>query len=361
VLLGLAAACGGERPVEEVAPAAAETPTLAVHSAIDESVLAPLLAEFVATSGVEVEVRYGGADELAREVVEAWGGRWAPAGDPPATVGEAPAAGASGGPRAAPPAARGLVFLASDGAALGAVAAAGAAAPLPASLLSGLDPLFADPEGRWAGLTGRARSVVYDPRRSPREEAPADLAAFGDERYRGRIALAPDSRSFRVHLAAYRALHGPEVARRLLERLAANEPRLYAGGGEVVAAVLDGEADFGLADHCDLWRVRARRGVDAGANLALPAADASGFLDLSGAAVIGDTPAARQLVAFLLAPASQHRLVGETFEYPLARAAAPAAPQPPLADLDVAQVDYRAVAAALPGIAELVAQAGLVR
>jgi iron(III) transport system substrate-binding protein len=321
--------CGAEPP-----PAPADRSTsLVVHCAFAEADVGPLLAAFEAASGVELEVRYGSSAELAEALVM----------------------GRAEGP---------ALFLATDGAALGAVAAAGLASPLPAEVLAGLDPLFTDSERRWAGLLGRARTVVYDPQRTPSEEVPGDLVALGDERFRGRVGLAPGTRSFRVHLAAYRALHGAPVAARLLERLAANEARVYPDGEGVVAAVLDGEIDFGLADHSDLWRVRAERGVVAGASLPLPAADASGFLDLSGAAVLGPGQAASgapavEMVRFLLTPESQALLAGRTFDYPLTPGVPPAVDLVPLAEMDPADVDYGAVAEALPEAVEILAASGL--
>lgn len=323
-----------------------------------------LLAAWSAATGTEVEVRYGAPGELAAALAE---------GAPPE---------------------RPTVYLSRHAAGLGALAAAGRALPLPADLVAPLDPQFVDPERRWAGVTGRARAVVYDPQRLSREELPADLAGFGDPRQRGRFGIAPDSLSFRVHLAAYRALHGPEALARLLERMAANEPRLEADGEALVRAVLDHELDFALVDHPDLWRVRAERGhvgaagaagaadaaaEDAGGSaeegagdeapedaetaaelpgslLALPAADSSGFLDLAGVAVLAESPAALALVRHLLSPAAQAALAAATFEYPLVPGVEPAVPLVPLAELDLAQVDYGAVAAALPETAEAVDQ-----
>jgi iron(III) transport system substrate-binding protein len=366
VLLSLAAACRPEPPPAE--PAADDRPLLVLCER-DEQVVGDLLAAWSAATGTEVEVRYGAPGELATALAE---------GAPPE---------------------RPTVYLSRHAAGLGALAAAGRALHLPADLLAPLDPQFVDPERRWAGLTGRARAVVYDARRLSREELPADLAGFGDPKQRGRFGIAPGSRSFRVHLAAYRALHGPEALARLLERIAANEPTLAADGEALVRAVLDHELDFALVDHPDLWRVRAERGhlatasaagagtaaedadesavkgagdeapddpaaaPDAapaaeppGALLALPAADSSGFLDLAGVAVLAESPAALALVRHLLSPAAQAALAAATFEYPLVPGVEPTVPLVPLAELDLAQVDYGAVAAALPETTEAVAQ-----
>ncbi|HEX6202354.1 MAG TPA: substrate-binding domain-containing protein [Thermoanaerobaculia bacterium] len=356
---GLLAGCRGEAP-----PPPEEEPeerVLLVLSEREEEVVGELLAAWSATTGFPIEVRYGEPGKLAAAVLD----------------GESP-----DGP---------AVFLSRDAAALGALAAAGRALPLPADLVAAVNPLFVDAERRWVGLTGRARVVVHDPQRVARAVLPADLGGFGDPAHRGRFGLAPGSRSFRVHLAAWRALHGGPALDRLLARWAENEPVLAADGIALVEAVVDGELDFALVDHTDLWRVRAERGGGAGeeasgeasggeasgepggadagiarapgsaegagpgAAVPLPAADSSGYLDLAGAAVLVESPAALALLRHLLGPEAQSRLAAATSEYPLRRDLEPPLPLLPLADLDLAQVDYRAVAAALAETEEAIA------
>ena len=355
------AGCRQPEPPPEPPP---EATTLVVLSERDEQVVGDLLAAWSAATGTEVEVRYGAPGELAAAALAAV--------DAP----EEP-----------------TVYLSRNAVGLGALAAAGRGEPLPAELVAAVDPLFVDRERRWVGLTGRARAVVYDPARLSSGELPADLAAFGDRPHRGRFGLAPESRSFRVHLAAYRALHGPEALVRLLERLAANEPAIYPDGEALVRAVLDHEIDYALVDHTDLWRVREERGADGeaddeaaaeegeegtaggaatasaaaapsdsggpGALLPLPAADSSGYLDLAGAAVLAPSPAALALVRHLLSPEAQAALAAATFEYPLAAGAPLPAALLPLADLDLAQIDYRAVAESLPETEKAIAESAL--
>lgn len=336
---GLLAGCRAEEPPAEE-PEGAERAALVVLSERDEEVVGDLLEAWSAASGIEIEVRYGAPGELAAAAL---------AGDPP----EEP-----------------TVLLSRDAVALGGLAAAGRALPLPVDLTAAIPGMFVDPERRWVGLTGRARVIVYDPQRLGREDLPSDLAGFGEPARRGRFGLAPASRSFRIHLAAYRALHGPEAFGRLLERLAATEPQIYPDGEALVRAVREHEIDFALVDHPHLWQERAERqdepapagaadgegdGGDAApppteelAMLPLPAADASGYLGVAGAAVLAESAAAIALVRHLVGAEAQARLAAATSEYPLLPAAEPPAGLLPLAELDLAQIDYRAVAAALP-------------
>jgi iron(III) transport system substrate-binding protein len=335
----LLAGCRGEAPpVEEPS---AEEEAIVVLCERDEEVVGDLLAAWSAATGFEVEVRYGAPGELA-------------------------AAALAGEPADEP-----TVLLSRDAVGLASLAAAGRALPLPADLAAAVPALFVDPERRWVGLTGRARMVVYDPLRLAPEELPADLRGFGDPARRGRFGLAPRSRSFRIHLAAYRALHGPEALGHLLERLAANEPQLHPDGEALVRAVREHEIDFALVDHTDVWQARgqvraAERGEAAGgpgaeglAVLPLPAADASGYLGLAGAAVLGESAGALALVRHLLGEAAQAHLAAATFEYPLLPAVELPEGLLPLDDLDLAQIDYRAVAAALAETEAAIEESGL--
>jgi iron(III) transport system substrate-binding protein len=129
----------------------------------------------------------------------------------------------------------------------------------------------------------------------------------------------------------------------------ANEPVPAPDDEALVRAVLDHEIDLALVDHPALWRVRAERGDEAGeagAVVALPAADASGFFDVSGVAVLAESAGALALARHLLGETAQSHLAAVTFEYPLLPAVEPPAGLLPLADLDLAPIDYRAVAAA---------------
>lgn len=359
LLGGLLAGCRAAPPVEEPVPEEGER--IVVLSERDEEVVGDLLAAWSAATGYDVEVRYGAPGELAAAAL---------AGDPP----EEP-----------------TILLAGDEVGLAGLAAAGRAQPLPADLTAAVRRLFVDPERRWVGLTGRARVVVYDPQRTSTTDLPAGLRGFGDPAHEGRFGLAPASRSLRIHLAAYRALHGPEGLARLLERLAANEPRLLADDEALVRAVRDHEIDFALVDHTAVWQVRAAErgeatdgpgadgpgaqglGAQGLAVLPLPAADASGHLGLTGVALlapaagvaptadVAPSAGALALVRHLLGEAAQAHIAATTFEYPLVPAVEPPAGLVPLADLDLAQVDYRAVAAAVDETEAAIADSGLAR
>ena len=55
------------------------------------------------------------------------------------------------------------VFFAQEPGAIGAVADRGLLAKLPQDILDRVPPQYRDPDGRWVGVTGRARVIAYGP------------------------------------------------------------------------------------------------------------------------------------------------------------------------------------------------------
>ena len=101
---------------------------LTVYSGRNESLIGPILTQFSADTGIAVEVLYGGTSAVANQIL---------------TEGENSPAD---------------VFIAQDGGALGALAAADMLQALPdATLARVVDSAFVSPDGVWVGLSGRAR------------------------------------------------------------------------------------------------------------------------------------------------------------------------------------------------------------
>ena len=75
---------------------------------------------------------------------------------------------------------RPVCFFAQDAGALGLLADEGRFQALPAELLDRVDQRFRDPEGRWVGVTGRARVLAYNTEISPTEDLPASVRDLTD-------------------------------------------------------------------------------------------------------------------------------------------------------------------------------------
>ena len=332
VLLAVAAGCGGGgEPAAGNAPTTDEPVTLTVYSGRNENLVGPLLERFTAATGIAVKARYGETAELAATLLE-----------------EGPATPAD-------------VFLSQDASALGAVAAGGMLRPLPKEVTGRVAADFADREGLWVGVSGRARTVVYNRRRTTPESLPQSLPDVADPAFRGRFGVAPLNASFQAHMAVYRALHGAAGLAELLAGMVANEPKRYPNNSSIVQAVVDGEIDWGLVNHYYLWRALAEDPEAPGANFYMPSGDASGFVNVAGAGVLSEEPQAVELVRFLLFAEAQRYFAEETLEYPLVDGIEPAVDLPPLTQLGAPQIDFREVSAVLEETLVAIDQSGLVQ
>jgi iron(III) transport system substrate-binding protein len=324
-------ACGGERtsPARGAADSAGET--LIVYSGRNEKLIEPLIERFRKETGIEVQVRYGDTAELAAMLMEE-GAR-------------TPAA----------------IFIAQDAAALGALSDRELFQPLPKTLLETVPERFRSPKGDWIGLSGRARSVVYDPKRISPEDLPRSLEAVGDPRYRGRFGLAPTNGSFQAHMAVYQAVHGREELERLLGALAANQPRRYPKNSTIVEAVMSGEIDFGLVNHYYLWQAKKENPEASVANYFMPEGEASSFVNVAGAGMLSASESAERFIAYLLSAEAQRYFATETFEYPLTDGADPVAGLQRLDDIRTPDISMGRVSDLLGETLVLVQRSGLVQ
>ena len=131
------------------------TSALTIYSGRSESLVGPVIRQFGEATGVKVLVKYAATPQLAATLLEE-GGRT------PADV-----------------------FFAQDPGGLSAVESM--LAPLPEDIL-GLVPEWArSPQGRWIGLSGRARTVVYNTESLTEADLPDDIFDFIDPKWKGRI------------------------------------------------------------------------------------------------------------------------------------------------------------------------------
>jgi iron(III) transport system substrate-binding protein len=328
-VVALVAACAADEPpaaAPDEAGAAAVAP-LTVYSGRSESLIGPLLERFEQTTSVPVDVRYADTAELAATLLEE--GEHSPAD----------------------------VFISQDAAALGALSARGLFVELPARLLDRVGAEHRSPAGDWVGLSGRARSVVYNPELIAVEELPATLEEVTDPRYRGRFGVAPANASFQAHMAAYNVVRGEEALAELLRGLAANEPARYPKNSAIVEAVIAGEIDFGLVNHYYLHSALAQTPDAPGRNAYMRDDGVSAFVNLAGAAALGQRQEAVALIEYLLADEAQRYFLEETHEFPLAIGVDEDAEGGEA--MAAGQVDFASVAAALEPTLALIQESGL--
>lgn len=330
LLLGLTV-IGCAAPQEESATTSSAEPSvpenLTVYSGRVESLIGPLFERFEETSGIDLEVRYAGTAELVATLLEE--GEQTPAD----------------------------VFVSQDAAALGALSARGRLHELPQELLDSVRPRHRSPAKDWVGLSGRARSVVYNPELVSVDELPESLEELTEPRYGDRFGVAPANASFQAHMAAYSVVNGRQELESLLVGLAANDPKRYPKNSAIVEAVLAGEIELGLVNHYYLHRALAERPEAPGKNFFMPADDGSAFVNLAGIGVLDPSPAAFDLIEFLLGTEAQSYFRDRTFEYPLAIGIG--AGEEAMAALWGGQVDFAAVSERLEETLELIRTTGL--
>jgi iron(III) transport system substrate-binding protein len=310
-------------------PGCSGNDTLTVYSGRSEELIAPLIDRFEETSGVDVEVRYGDSAELAATILEE--GANSPAD----------------------------VFLAQDPASLGAVAQADLFTTLDPAITNLVEARFADDAGRWVGVSGRARALVYDTTRIDAATLPTTEDALTGPEWSGRVAIAPTNGSFLAFVAAKILVDGEAATLAWLDGMAANNAPTYPSNSTIVAAVDDGAVEAGLVNHYYLFRRIAEEGTVNAANHFF-SGSAGALVMPAGVGILNaDAEGAAAFVEFLLSAESQAYFANETFEYPLA---AGVAANPDLPDLDALQtpaLNLSDLAAVLDRATDLVAEAGL--
>lgn len=317
VVLGLAwsllvAACGGAASSPSVVPDASPSGTLTIYAGRSEELVGPLIERFESETGVTVEVNYAGTTDLAATILE-----------------EGDASPAD-------------VFFAQDAGALGAVAAEGRLAAIPASTLDRVDARFRSDDGQWVGVSGRVRVVVYDTRVFGEADLPTSIDAFSDPAWKGKIGWAPTNASFQSFVTAYRMLKGDDAAKAWLEGIVANEPKVYEGNDAVLAAVAAGEVEVGFVNHYYLLQALAEDAAFPVANHFLAGDDPGSLVNVAGAGILTTAPnpvAAQAFVDFLLAEESQRYFSTETREYPLIDGVAADEALPPLSEIAGPDID----------------------
>ena len=263
--------------------------SLTIYSGRSESLVDAIIQQFSQATGIEVEVKYAGTPQLAATLLEE-------GGNSPADI-----------------------FFAQDPGGLGAVE--GMLATLPDRVLSRVPDWARSPEGKWVGLSGRARAVVYNPERISEEELPDDVWDFVNPEWKDRIGWAPTNASFQTMVTAMRALWGEEKTTQWLEGVQANNPTIYPKNTPQVAAVAAGEIDVGLVNHYYLFRFLAEEGEDFPARNYHPRAGGPGAtVMVAGAGILNSSDnrdAAEKFLEFMLSRVGQQYFAGQTFEYPL--------------------------------------------
>lgn len=266
---------------------------LVVYSSRTQSLVHPLLERFARETGIDIKVRYASTAELVNTLLEE--GDRSPAD----------------------------VLYLSDAGGWGPLREAGVLQELPQDILNRVDPRFRSPDGRWVGISGRSKVLVYNKDRvDPERDLPDSVMDLTDPKWKGRIGWAPTHGEWQILVTAIRLTRGDDAARRWLEGMKANEPKEYPNLISIVRAVADGEVDIGMANHYYVPRLMEELGEDFAARnyFFRESGEPGAVIDVTGAAILNSTDqpeAARRFVEFLLSQEAQQYFAQETKEYPM--------------------------------------------
>lgn len=176
-----------------------------------------------------------------------------------------------------------------------------------------------DPQGRWFGLSVRARAIVYDPDAVDPATVP-DYASLADPRFRGDLCLRTSTSAYTQSLvASLIANDGVQRAREVVEGWVANDPQILNNDVEIIRTIAEGGCSVGITNHYYLARELAED-PDLGVALTWPNQATSGVhVNISGAGVTksSDSPAEAQRFLEWLATEGQSLFVDGNFEYPV--------------------------------------------
>jgi len=107
-------------------------------------------------------------------------------------------------------------------------------------------------DGLWAGISWRARVIVYNTEMVGAEEAPRTLEELAGEKWENKVAVAnPLFGTTATHAAALADALGEEAALDCFRRLRENGAQVFEGNSSVRDAVVNGEVPVGLTDTDD--------------------------------------------------------------------------------------------------------------
>lgn len=270
--------------------------SLTIYSGRGEALVAPLIAQFEAETGIDADVRYGSTAEMATLLMEE--------GD------QTPAD----------------VFWAQDAGALGALSAR--FADLPAATNEQVLEVFRSPENKWVATSGRTRVLAHSTDRVAEADLPASVTDLTDEAYRGRVAWAPTNGSFQAFVTAFRLTEGDEAAKEWLEGMVANDTKVYRNNGTQIEGIANGEVDFALVNNYYLGRYTVKDAEFPVAQTHFEAGDLGNLVLVAGAGIVDasdNTDNAQAFIDFLLSPAAQQYITLQGNEYPVRTGIIPAA------------------------------------
>ena len=267
--------------------------TITIYSGRSEDLIAPLLEQFTAETGIGVEVRYSDSASLAAQILEE--------GDN----------------------VKADVFFSQDAGALGAISQAGAFKQLNEDISPLVDAKYGSTDNTWIGVSGRSRVLSYNPELVTAAELPKSVFDLVDSKWKGKIAIAPTNASFQASVTAMRLLKGEQATVNWLAAMKDNAV-LFEKNSQILEAVEAGQVAAGLTNHYYWYERAAEVGEDKMVSKMtwFETGDAGNLINVAGVGVLSDKPEAQTFAKWLLGSTAQTFFVEQTGEYSLTGLAA---------------------------------------
>jgi iron(III) transport system substrate-binding protein len=305
---------------------------LYIYSGRTKNLVGPLLEQFAEDTGIKIDVRYGDSADLALRA-EREGDRT-----------------------------NADVFISQSPGAVGFLDSEDMLAELPAELVDKVPEGDAAEDGRWVGLSGRVRTLVFNTDLVDEADLPDSVLGLADAAYAGKVGVAPTNGSFQDFVTVLRENVGDEETGAFLTGLAEGNAPTFENNTAIVEAVGRGEVPMGLVNHYYVFVAQEEDPDLPVANHFFPEGDYGSTLLVTAASIIEGSDRsdeAEQFVEFLLSADAQRFFAEETFEYPLAAGAEPNPVLPPFDELPLTRVDLGALGGGLQETAELIEESGL--
>jgi iron(III) transport system substrate-binding protein len=302
--------------------------SITVYSGRSEDLIAPLLEQFTAESGIAVEVRYADSAAFAAQILEEGSNVQAD------------------------------VFFSQDAGALGALNEAGVLKTLNSDITSLVASEYRAANDSWVGVSGRSRVFSYDPAKISAAELPKSIFDLADPKWKGKLGIAPTNASFQAAVTAMRVLKGEAETVAWLTAMKTNAV-LFEKNSQILEAVESGQISAGLINHYYWYERAAEVGEDKMTSKMawFESGDVGNLINVAGAAALTDKAEAQTFIKWLLGTSAQTFFVEKTAEYSLTGLPAKGN-LPALAEIPAVKIDLAALAP-LAKTLELIRDAGL--
>jgi iron(III) transport system substrate-binding protein len=216
----------------------------------------------------------------------------------------------------------------------------GLLAPVDASTLANTSAKYSSAQKKWAAISARVSTMVYNTKRLKPSQLPRSILALADPKWKGKLALSPGETDFQPIVTAVAARYGKARALKWLEGIRSNASKhIYPDNETLVAQVNNGQAELGVINHYYWYRLRDELGASKihSAEKFFAPGDPGYVIDVSGAGVLASSShqaEAQKFLAFLVSKQGQEILAhDESYEYPLGSGVQTAKPLVPFATL----------------------------